>query len=91
MMEWTFVCSGDLARRKRVRVARDSAHIKPSGKADNPCDFLNPLLFVLFRKADRSGVNHTAKVLVHMFRENIHIQLDESLIPIAYKFDLRGV
>ena len=90
-MEWTVVCRGNLARRKGVGVARVFAHIKPSGKADNPCDFLNPLLFVLFRMADRSGVNYAAKVLVNMFRECVHIQLQESLIPFAYKFDLRGV
>ena len=76
---------------KQVRVARGMAYIKPSGKGDNPCDLFKPLLFVLFRVAHRSGVNHAAKVLVHRFRENVHIPLQESLIPFVYEFDLRGV
>ena len=90
MMEWMVVCRADSAGGKKARVARGLAYINPSGKTENPCDLLKPLLFVLFRVAHRSGVNHAAKVLVHMFDKNIHISLQESLIPIGYEFDLRG-
>ena len=90
MMEWTVVCRENSAGGKQARVAMGMAYIKPSGNADNPCDLFNPLLFVLFRVAHRSGVNYAVKVLVHMFRENVHIPLQESLIPFGYEFDLRG-
>ena len=65
------------------------AYINPSGKTENPCDLLKPLLFVLFRDAHRSRVSHAAKVLVHMFDKNVHISLQESLVPFGYEFDLR--
>ena len=75
---------------KQVRVARGMAYIKPSGKTENPCNLFEPFVFTLFRVAYRSGVNHAAKVLVHMFDKNVHISLLESLIPFVYEFDLRG-
>ena len=75
---------------KQIRVARGMAYIKPSGKAENPCDLFKPLVFALFRVAHRSRVNYTAKVLVHMFDKDVHISLQESLIPFVYEFDLRG-
>ena len=90
MMEWTVVWGADLAGGKRVRVTTAISHIKPSGKAHNPCDFFNPILFVLLRVADRFGVNHAAKVLVQRFREKVYIQRRESLIPFVYELDLRG-
>ena len=66
------------------------SHVKPSGKAQDSSDFFNPIIFVLFREADRFGVNHTAKVLVQRFREKLHIQRRESIIPFVYELELRG-
>ena len=89
-MECTVVWRVDLAGGERVRVTTAISHIKPSGKAHNPCDFFNPILFVLLRVADRFGVNHAAKVLVQRFHEKVHIERRECLIPFFYELDLRG-
>ena len=90
-MEWTVVCRADSAGWKQVRVAMGMAYIKASGKVDNPCDLCKPLIFALFRVAHRSGISYAAKVLVQMFRENVHTPLQVSLTPFDYEFDLRGV
>ena len=66
------------------------AYIKPSGETENLCDLFEPLVFALFRLTHRSGVNHAVKVLVRMFDKNVHIPLQESLIPFVNEFDLRG-
>lgn len=60
-------------------------------KIDELCDALKPLVPILLRQAERSGVGDTANVLVpvfcHMARVFIIVPLDER----AYELNLRGI
>jgi len=66
------------------------AYIIPCSKFHHFCGLFKLLLFVLYRIAERTGVNHAAKVFVQRFPKFIHIHLLDSLNPITFEFDLRG-
>jgi hypothetical protein len=51
----------------KVLVMVGIAYLKRGSKARNTSGFIQPVLFTLDRLAERSGVDHAAKVLVRCF------------------------
>jgi len=88
MMQWMVIYRVGLAEGKQTRVARVMAYFHPSGKAEKRSHFFKPLVFVLCREADRFRVDHTAKVIVYMFREIIRIHRLDCLKPLETEFHL---
>jgi len=65
--------------------------LEAGGKIDKACYTVNPLLFVLFRLVERSGVHEVTEVPMHVCREDADVPLPESAVPFADEFELRGV
>lgn len=77
---------------QKVLISIEMIYLRPLGRAaERLRHFFKPLVSVQRWLAERPWVNDPAEVLVHEFRDEVQIPINESLIPFVDEFDLGGV
>ena len=76
---------------KDVRAATGFDYLKAGGKLDDPFELFEPLLFVLYRLIERSGVSVATEVGIQVFPDEVDVPLLDCGMEFFQDLFLSGV